>query len=535
MNFLLKYTIGLFVMISGLNLHQENKKNLTKKPNIIFILSDDHTTNAISAYGGLYKDIAPTPNIDKIAQDGAILKNTFATNSICGPSRASILTGTYNHINGYYKNYKGGVFDNTQWTFPQELQKHGYNTALVGKWHLASDPVGFDYYKYHISRGQQGFYWDPVYNDNGIEKKETGYATNLTTNFALDWLKSRPNNEDPFCLLLQYKAPHREWSPDKKYEKLWGDKELPYPSTFDDDYKTREKTAGNTEMTMDYFCREDMKMIPPDSLNKNQKRQWLSYGFKRNEIVELDKNESPEENKKLRFQKYIKDYLATIRSVDDNIGKVMDYLKQSNLEENTIIIYASDQGFFIGEHGWFDKRFMYEESIRMPFVIKYPGKIKPKTINKDIITNIDFAPTILEMAGVDIPASIQGKSFFNNLSKNKNKDWRQSMYYHYYEYPFYHHVQPHYGIRNERYKLIHFYYDIDVWELYDLKEDPNELNNLFYSDRHKDLTLRLKQELYELKKQYGNNLSLNDMRKISDMDFGGLESNKGKIIKENLN
>jgi len=535
MNLFLKFFFIFFIITSNAVPDKSNLDKSKNKPNIIFILSDDHTTNAISAYGGLYKEIAPTPNIDKIAHEGAILKNTFATNSICGPSRASILTGTYNHINGYYKNYKGGVFDNTQWTFPQELQKEGYNTALVGKWHLASEPVGFDYYKYHISRGQQGFYWDPVYNDNGVEKKEVGYATNLTTNFALDWLKNRSNNDEPFCLLLQYKAPHREWSPDKKYEELWEDKELPYPSTFDDDYKTREKTAGNTEMTMDYFCREDMKMTPPDSLNKNQKAKWLSYGFKRNEIVELDKNASPPENKKLRFQKYIKDYLATIKSVDDNIGKVMDYLKESKLEENTIIIYASDQGFFIGEHGWFDKRFMYEESIRMPFVIKYPGKIKPNTVNEDIITNIDFAPTILEMAGVNIPNSVQGKSFFNNISKNKNDNWRQSMYYHYYEYPFYHHVQPHYGIRNERYKLIHFYYDIDVWELYDLKEDPNELNNLFYSDKHKELTVQLKQELYELKDQYGNNLSLNEMRKISDMDFGGLESNKGKKIQKNLN
>ena len=535
MNLFLKFFLFFFIITSNAVLDKSNLDKSKNKPNIIFILSDDHTTNAISAYGGLYKEIAPTPNIDKIAHEGAILKNTFATNSICGPSRASILTGTYNHINGYYKNYKGGVFDNTQWTFPQELQKEGYNTALVGKWHLASEPVGFDYYKYHISRGQQGFYWDPVYNDNGVEKKEVGYATNLTTNFALDWLKNRSNNDEPFCLLLQYKAPHREWSPDKKYEELWEDKELPYPSTFDDDYKTREKTAGNTEMTMDYFCREDMKMTPPDSLNKNQKAKWLSYGFKRNEIVELDKNASPLENKKLRFQKYIKDYLATIKSVDDNIGKVMDYLKESKLEENTIIIYASDQGFFIGEHGWFDKRFMYEESIRMPFVIKYPGKIKPNTVNEDIITNIDFAPTILEMAGVNIPNSVQGKSFFNNISKNKNDNWRQSMYYHYYEYPFYHHVQPHYGIRNERYKLIHFYYDIDVWELYDLKEDPNELNNLFYSDKYKELAVQLKQELYELKDQYGNNLSLNEMRKISEMDFGGLESNKGKKIQKKLN
>ena len=526
MNLLLKLFISL-ILLTSIGIKNNSKTNSQNRPNIIFILSDDHTTNAISAYGGIYKDIAPTPNIDRIANEGAILKNTFATNSICGPSRASILTGTYSHVNGYYKNYKGGVFDNTQWTFPQELQKSGYNTALVGKWHLASEPVGFDYYKYHVSRGQQGFYWDPIYNDNGKEIKEVGYATNLTTDFALDWLDKRDSNE-PFCLLLQYKAPHREWSPDEKYTELWENEELPYPSTFNDDYSTRELTAGNTEMTMDFFCREDMKLTPPDSLNEKEKRKWLSFGFKRDEIVELDKNVTPEENKKLRFQTYIKDYLATIKSVDDNIGRVLEYLEDSGLEDNTIIIYASDQGFFIGEHGWFDKRFMYEESIRMPFVIKYPGVIKPKTVNDDIITNIDFAPTILEMANVESPNSIQGKSFFTNLVRKKSKDWRQSMYYHYYEYPFYHHVQPHYGIRNERYKLIHFYYDIDVWELYDLKNDPNELNNIISSKEHKKLIHKLKNELYELKKLYKNNLSLEQMRDISKTDFGGLESNKKK-------
>ena len=527
MNAFIKILIFLILFSSTTMENSIGSEKIKSKPNIIFILSDDHTTNAISAYGGLYKNIAPTPNIDKIANEGAILKNTFATNSICGPSRASILTGTYSHVNGYYKNYKGGVFDNSQWTFPQELQKSGYNTALVGKWHLASEPVGFDYYKYHISRGQQGFYWDPIYNDNGNEVKETGYATNLTTDFALEWLKER-DSEEPFCLLLQYKAPHREWSPDKKYEKLWENEELPYPITFNDDYLKRELTAGNTEMTMDFFCREDMKLSPPDSLNEKEKRKWLSYGFKRDEVVILDKNISAEENKKLRFQTYIKDYLATIKSVDDNIGRVLNYLKESNLEENTIVIYASDQGFFIGEHGWFDKRFMYEESIRMPFLIKYPGVIKPKTVNTDIITNIDFAPTLLEIAGVDSPNSIQGKSFFKNLLRKKSRNWRQSMYYHYYEYPFYHHVQPHYGIRNERYKLIHFYYDVDVWELYDLKKDPSEINNIITSKEHQELIKDLKTELYNLKNFYGNNMSMEDMRNISKTDFGGLESNKKK-------
>jgi arylsulfatase A-like enzyme len=515
--------IGFFLIPESDKKQSENQN----RPNIIFILSDDHTTNAISSYGSIYSNIAPTPNIDKIANEGAILKNVFATNSICGPSRASILTGTYSNVNGYYKNYKGGVFDNSQWTFPKELQKSGYNTALVGKWHLASKPKGFNYYKYHISRGQQGFYWDPVYNENGIEIKEKGYATNLTTDYAIDWLENR-DKKDPFCLLLQYKAPHREWQPDSKYEKLWENIELPYPNTFDDDYTTRELTAGNTEMTMDYFCREDMKMIPPKNLTQVEKRKWLSYGFKRNETVIVDSELSEIENRKAKFQIYIKDYLATIKSVDDNIGRVLDYLEENNLSKNTIIVYASDQGFFIGEHGWFDKRFMYEESIRMPFVIKYPGLIKPGTINKDIITNIDFAPTILEMLGLQAPKSVQGKSFFSNLTVGKNKTWRQSMYYHYYEYPFYHHVQPHYGIRNERYKLIHFYYNIDQWELYDLKKDPDELNNMYPSKKESKLVSKLKSELYSLKKYYGNELTYEEMRNISNTDFGGLESKKPK-------
>ena len=519
----------IIVLIGFFLIPESDKKQIENqnRPNIIFILSDDHTTNAISSYGSIYSDIAPTPNIDKIAGEGAILKNVFATNSICGPSRASILTGTYSNVNGYYKNYKGGVFDNSQWTFPKELQKSGYNTALVGKWHLASEPKGFNYYKYHVSRGQQGFYWDPVYNENGVEIKEKGYATNLTTDYAINWLNKR-DKKDPFCLLLQYKAPHRQWQPDSKYEKLWDNIELPYPTTFDDDYSTRELTAGNTEMTMDYFCREDMKMIPPKNLTEREKRKWLSYGFKRNETVIVDSELSEIENRRAKFQIYIKDYLATIKSVDDNIGRVLDYLEENNLSKNTIIIYASDQGFFIGEHGWFDKRFMYEESIRMPFVINTHQLLKPGTVNKDIITNIDFAPTILEMLGLKAPISVQGKSFFSNLTTGKNKNWRQSMYYHYYEYPFYHHVQPHYGIRNERYKLIHFYYDMDQWELYDLKKDPDELNNIYLSKKESKLVSKLKSELYSLKKYYGNELTYEEMRKISDTDFGGLESKKLK-------
>ncbi len=512
----------IFFMMTLVGFSQKDS-NQTTRPNIVFIFSDDHATNAISAYGGIFKDIAPTPNIDRIANEGALLKNALCTNAICGPSRAAILTGKYSHVNGYFKNYKGGVFNNQQWTYPQSLQASGYQTALIGKWHLVSEPIGFDYYKYHISKGEQGLYWDPVYNDNGKKIKEKGYATNLTTDFAMDWLNERDPNQ-PFCLMLQYKAPHRQWAPDTKYEDLWEDQEMPTPSNFNDTYQDRELTAGNTEMTMDYFSRRDMKMTPPDSLLKKARNKWLQYGFKPGEVVAPVKGLNREETRQWKYQKYIKDYLATIRSVDDNIGKVLAYLKENGLEKNTIVIYASDQGFFLGEHGFFDKRFMYEEALHMPFVIRYPGKIQPGTVVDDIVTNIDFAPTLLDMAGVPIPEQVQGKSFFNNLKGDTSEDWQQSMYYHYYEYPYYHRVQPHYGIRNQRYKLIHFYYDVDVWEFYDLKKDPNEMKNLIHSKSYTILIKQLKKELYKLKENYGNKLSLEELRTISDTDFGGLES-----------
>ncbi len=341
----------------------------------------------------------------------------------------------------------------------------------------------------------------------------------------MDWLNERNPNQ-PFCLMLQYKAPHRQWAPDTKYEDLWENQEMPTPSNFNDTYQDRELTAGNTEMTMDYFSRRDMKMTPPDSLLKKARNKWLQYGFKPGEVVTPVKGLNREETRQWKYQKYIKDYLATIRSVDDNIGRVLEYLKVNGLEENTIVIYASDQGFFLGEHGFFDKRFMYEEALHMPFIIRYPGKIKPRTVVNDIITNIDFAPTLLEMAGVSVPEAVQGKSFFNNLKGKTSKDWRQSMYYHYYEYPFYHRVQPHYGIRNQRYKLIHFYYDVDIWEFYDLQNDSSEINNLINSETHTEIIDSLKTELYRLKEEYGNTMSLSELRNISDTDFGGLESNK---------
>lgn len=523
----LKYFTCLALGFLLLSCQTQKKNNPSSenntKPNIVFIFSDDHATQAITAYNDRYKDISPTPNIDKIAHDGAILTNAFSTNAICGPSRAAIITGKYSHVNGYYKNYRGGYFDNEQWSYPKALQQNGYTTVLVGKWHLASEPKGFDYYKYHIDHGEQGVYWNPTYNENGKTIKEKGYATNITTDFALEWL-DQSDKKKPFCLLLQYKAPHREWAPDEKYVNLFEGQELPFPDNFNDEYLGREQTAGDTHMTMDYLNRRDLKLSPPDNLNDKQKRKWLDYGNKPGQTATPSDTLKGDELRRWKYQRYIKDYLATIRSVDDNIGRVLQYLKDNNLEDNTIVVYASDQGFFLGEHGWFDKRWMYEESMRMPLIIKYPGKIKPNTVINDIISNIDIAPTLLDFAGIKSPKDVQGKSFKPMLTGEDNDDWRQSMYYHYYEYPKWHHVQPHYGIRTERYKLIHFYYDIDLWEFYDLEYDPKEMNNLINSEAHNDIIASLKEELYQLKASYGNTMSYDELRKITDKNFGGLES-----------
>ena len=501
-----------------------DKKQPIKKPNIIYIMADDLTTQAISAYGGIYKDIAPTPNIDKVAKEGMLFQDVLVTNSICGPSRAAILTGNYSNLNGYYKNESGGKFDDSKWTFPQEFQKNGYKTALFGKWHLGTEPVGFDTFKYHNASGQQGNYWNPLYNDNGKNVKEKGYATNLSTDFALNWLGATEMTDKPFLMVLQYKAPHRPWHPDTKYEKLWDDIEMPYPSTFNDNYKGREKTAGDTEMTMDYFSRRDMKLERPKNLKRKEIIQWDFYGAKAGEIVQ-PKGMTNEEGKKWRYQNYIKDYLACVKSVDDNIGRVLTYLKENNLEENTVIVVTSDQGFYLGDHGFFDKRFIYEESLRMPFMVKYPERIKAGSVNEDIITNIDFAPTLLELAGITTTQKMQGTSFVPVLEGNTPNNWQDAMYYHYYEFPFWHHVQPHYGIRTQKYTLAHFYYNIDVWELYDLEKDPNQMNNIYNDPNYASTITELKAKLKNLMIKYENDKSLADFRKITDTDFGRIVDN----------
>jgi len=529
------------VLILAAACHLKNREHLlamrtdeiNQKPNIIYIMADDLTTQAISSYGGIFKDIAPTPNIDKLANEGMLFQNVLCTNAICGPSRAAILTGDYSNINGYYKNESGGKFNDSLWTFPQEFQKNGYQTSLFGKWHLGSQPKGFDVFKYHNAANQQGMYWNPVYNVNGKDEKTEGYATNLSTDFALHWLDKERKKNAPFLMVLQYKAPHRPWEPDKKYEKLWEDIEMPYPDTFNDSYKGRELTAGDTEMTMDYFSNRDMKIEEPEGLKGIEKVKWAFFGAKPEEIVQ-PKGVSDEEGRKWRYQTYIKDYLACVKSVDDNVGRVLDYLDNHGLTENTLVVFTSDQGFYLGEHGFFDKRFIYEESIKMPFIVKHPKKVQAGTINDDIITNIDFAPTLLDVANIKTTQNMQGKSFKPILKGKTPDNWQQAMYYHYYEFPYWHHVQPHYGIRTQNYTLAHFYYNIDVWELYDLQKDPKQINNIINDPQYANVVEDLKRQLKDLMDKYENNKSLADFRKITDADFGLISNKEGETSVQDI-
>ena len=514
-------------LFTSCNSKKQEKENKAKdpRPNILFIMSDDHTSQAITAYNDRYAKYFTTPNIDRIAKEGERFDNVYCANPICGPSRAIIISGKYSHKNGYYKNESGGHFNPNQWTFPQALHDAGYTTAMLGKWHLGTKPRGFDYYMYHNNPGQQGYYYNPLYDYNGKQKVISGYATNITTDSAIGWLERVKDSGKPFLMLLHYKAPHRNWFPDTtraSYANMYPNDELPYPETFNDNYKTREKTAGDTWMTMDYFNHKDMKMKPPKGLKGKALHDWEEYGNNPGENWMPPGCKTVEEARKWKYQRFIKDYLACVKSVDDNVGRVLDFLDKNGLAENTIIVYTGDQGFYLGDHGFFDKRFIYEESFRMPFLMRYPKGIKAGTINKDLLSNVDFAPTLLDFAGVKVPKDVQGKSF-KEIAEGKNpKEKRDVVYMHYYEYPFWHHVQPHYGIRTDRYKLAHFYYNIDVWELYDLEKDPNELTNVAYDPAYKDVFEMMKKKLDSTMKAVGDTGSLEEFREITDKDFGSI-------------
>lgn len=497
----------------------KNDVKETGKPNILFILSDDHARTAISAYGGINAAIAPTPNIDYLAQNGAIFNNMMCTNSISGPSRACILTGKYSTENGFYQNEGGMVFNGDQQQVQKILKENGYTTSLFGKWHLYSTPQGFDYFMIHDNKGQQGLYWNPIYNTNGKKEVVEGYCTTLTANAALHWLDKQRDKSKPFCMMLNFKAPHRSWEPDSCYLNLYDDVEFPYPDTFNDDYSTREQTIGKSMAKIsEHLSRGDLKMQAPEGLSQEAKDKWLWYGGSgENQFWTPDPNMSETELKKWKFQRYIKDYFSCVKSVDDQVGNVISYLKKNNLLDNTIIIYMGDQGFYLGENGLYDKRWMYETSLQMPCLISYPAKIKAGTRIDDITLNIDMAPTLLDFAGLSVPEDMQGESFKGLLLDHDNaaKDWRKAMYYQYFEYPKWHRVQPHYGIRTERYKLIHFYYDIDVWEFYDLQKDPKELVNAYNNPEYKDIISELHAQLDDMVKKY-DGLSLEERRNLTE-------------------
>jgi len=485
------------------------KESPVKHPNILFIMSDDHSYQTISAYSD---KLMKTPNLDRIADEGVIFQNSFVGNSICAPSRATMLTGKHTHKNGQIDNRV--TFDGSQVTFPKLLRAAGYQTALIGKWHLRSDPTGFDYWNIVPGQGQ---YYNPDFIEMGVKKRYEGYVTDITTDFALDWLNKRDKTK-PFCLLLHNKAPHRTWEPDTLYLDEFKDKVFPVPENFFDDYEGRQAAAEQKlsirepDMDINY----DLKMEDPAikgrfgkinhtrRMNEKQRERWYAHY---NPIAKdfLKKNPTGKDLALWKYQRYMRDYCACIRSVDENVGRVLDYLEENGLAENTLVVYTSDQGFYMGEHGWFDKRFMYEESFRTPLLMRLPKGYARKGNVMELVQNIDYAPTFLDFAGVEIPAEIQGKSIKPLLIDDKKVAWRDALYYHYYEFPNEHMVKRHYGIRTDRYKLIHFYNDIDVWELYDLKTDPNEMHNVFGNTKYAEIQKKLEARLQELRIEYDDN------------------------------
>jgi arylsulfatase A-like enzyme len=484
-----------------------------KKPNIVFIMSDDHAYQAISAYDD---KLIHTPNIDRIAKEGMRFTNATVTNSICAPSRAVILTGKHSHINGKIDNLS--PFDTTNITFPQILKQSGYQTAMFGKLHFGNNPKGFDEFK--ILPGQ-GDYYNPTFNTSKGDTTIVGYVTDIITDLTLDWLQKRRNPDQPFLLMYLHKAPHRSWLPAERHYKEFTKKTFPLPKTLFDTYKTRGKAAATAEMNIleHMVLNYDNKVLPEviealqindrklfDPLEKMNPTQKAAWDAVYDPISEDFKNSYPAMNDSTlmiwKYQRYMQDYLGTIAAVDENVGRLLDYLDDQKLTDNTILVYTSDQGFYLGEHGWFDKRFMYDESFKTPLLIRWPNVITPGITEEEMVQNLDFAQTFLEVAGVEPPSDMQGESLMPLLKGEKEKWDRDAVYYHYYEYPAEHAVKRHYGIATKTYKLMHFYYDVDSWELYDRKKDPLEVNNVYNDPAYQQVVKQMKNELLLVRKKY---------------------------------
>ncbi len=525
----ISYLSALFIVVGFAACTNSNdkgeKSESTNRPNILFIMADDHAYQAISAYGS---HLIQTPNIDRLAAEGMLFTEASVTNSICAPSRATILTGKHTHLNGKIDNIT--PFDTTQVTFPQLFQKNGYQTAMFGKLHFGNNPKGVD--EFMILPGQ-GQYINPNFITSKGDTTIQGYVTDIITDVTLNWLKNR-DTEKPFMMMYLHKAPHRPWWPSPEKFKEFTKKNFAEPETLFDDYKNRGTAAKTAEMNLLYHMMysHDSK-IRPETLaamgpvtpvvpefknsfygeygraNAEQKALYdpildsINTFFKKNWQGMTDT-----EKMKWKYQRYMQDYLACISSVDDNVGRVLDYLEESGLAKNTIVVYTSDQGFYLGEHGWFDKRFIYNESFKTPLLIRWPEKIKPGSVENELVQNLDYAQTFLEAAGIQAPADMQGKSLMPLLIGEKENWKRDALYYHYYEYPAVHMVKRHYGIVTKEFKLIHFYYDVDEWELYDRKKDPNEMKNVYNEVAYKETVAVLKKKLAELRTQYKDSVAL---------------------------
>ena len=538
---------------------QQKAAAATQRPNIVYIMCDDHAFQCISAYGSPISKLAPTPNIDRIAERGMRFDRAFVENSLSTPSRACLMTGLYSNQNG--QRQLGEGIDTTRTFFTEQLQQAGYQTAVVGKWHMGCDPKGFDYYHIYNDQGQ---YYNPQYRGTDTDGKyivEEGYSTDLTTDHALSFIEHRDTNK-PFCLLLHHKAPHRNWLANTKYFGMYDNVAFPMPETFYDDYETRGSAVRTQKMsvTKDMRWEQDFKvpemldtanadswdsylslMNEVNRMNPEQRIAWGKYYFPRNRRL-LEARLTGKELDEWKYQNYIRDYMSVIKSVDESVGRVLDYLDSHGLTDNTIIVYTSDQGFYMGEHGWFDKRFMYEESLRTPLLIAYPGHIQPGSVCNKLVQNIDYAPTFLDLAGISKPKELPGRSLTPIFKAgDKVKGWRNSIYYHYYDYPTYHMVRKHDGVRTDRYKLIYFYGEggldavkenkyqrqpgtrehgcmtyltslgyfepkdsaVNYNELYDLQADPHELNNLYGKPGYEKITKQLQKQLTDYRKSIG--------------------------------
>ena len=505
---------GLLIFLFIFQSCKTKEQKSETRPNIVFILSDDHAYQAISAYGD---SLNHTPNIDALAKEGMLFNRAFVNNSLCAPSRAAILTGKYSNMNGI-KGNGDEVFDGSQETFPKLLHQAGYQTAMIGKWHLVSNPTGFDFW--NILPGQ-GDYYNPDFIDSTGTKRVEGYVTDLTTDKAISWLNNRDTTK-PFCVLVWNKAPHRDWMSAIKYLHEFDSVKIPVPATFFDDYATRTRAVKEQKMEIskwlapNYDLKENFNVKPPygrlDSnwaaifgrLTPEEQKAFIDAYTPKNDAFKKA-NLTGKDLAIWKYERYIKDYLRTIQSVDDNVGRLMNYLKEKGLDKNTIVIYSSDQGFYLGEHGWFDKRFMYEQSFRTPLIVRWPNVIKPGSVSNDMVMNLDIGETLLDAAHAEIPADMQGKSMLPIWKGKTPDDWRKYVYYHYYESGGEHNVAKNVGVRSDRYKLINYYENGD-WELYDLQKDPNELHNVYNDPAYKEVQDSLKNELQIQMKKFKDSI-----------------------------